>query len=938
MKKAALLLLFVIISITANAQWSLTGNVVAGGNFLGSTNNQSLNFQTNNAQRMIVLGGLVGGATTGFVGIGTGFTTPLDLLDVKGGDIDVNTTTFGYKIADQYVVWHKGNPVNIFVGVLAGNANVGGQRNTFVGWSAGVANINGQDNVFVGLKAGYVNEGTGGTFASSNTFVGNYAAIANTTGHDNTFIGLESGFKNTTGIENTFVGRGSGGAIISGNYNTCLGNNTSQLSGSNTASYNTFVGYDAGHNASTGSSNTILGSLAGFKITTGQNNVISGWNAAYNITTGYYNVYSGWESAIANVSGTNNTYVGNHTGHNQLGSFCTFVGDEAGSTGDPLTNSLTNAAAIGSSAIARADNKMILGNNSVYVGIGLSNDIVQNGPQNKLEIDAGLNGFNPTTPGTVGQSGLRFRDLASNTSTIANPGTGVLSVNASGDVIYVPATGAAAGGYCGTATALVNNYEVPMNNFNYYYTDPTGILNDGVNFVKIGDNCSTPLTAKLQVHRGVTTNTQFQVSGSYTLNDDIAQSTVITGYGFGTSGEATGNNRVNSGVYGTSSDAATNSGGYFETSAAYVSTAVNATNYGVEAIANNSQVNTCVLATTSSSSLKNTGGSFSAMNATTSNVGVLGISGGPAAINAGGRFLVNSGTATNYGVYAKVPHTGSVEYAGYFDGDLFATGTSNCTSGIFGPSDRNLKQNFDSTMDAMAILNQLKPVKFDFKTNEYPQLRLPTGQQYGLIAQEVAAILPNFVIDASSAPELDSLGNITQPAVQFKSLNYIEFIPILIKGIQEQQRSIDSLNTTNHHQDSINNSLQTQLNTLRDMINSCCNNRSLQINNNGSNNSTTNSTSSVNVDLKDQQTVVLEQNLPNPFNEQTVINYFLPDNTGKAQMLFYNAQGRLIQTVELQQKGKGSINVFASDLSNGMYTYTLVVDGKVFETKKMLKQ
>ncbi len=37
------------------------------------------------------------------------------------------------------------------------------------------------------------------------------------------------------------------------------------------------------------------------------------------------------------------------------------------------------------------------------------------------------------------------------------------------------------------------------------------------------------------------------------------------------------------------------------------------------------------------------------------------------------------------------------------------------------------------------------------------------------------------------------------------------------------------------------------------------------------------------------------------------------------------------------QKGKGSLNVFANDLTNGVYTYTLVVDGKVIDTKKMIK-
>ena len=92
------------------------------------------------------------------------------------------------------------------------------------------------------------------------------------------------------------------------------------------------------------------------------------------------------------------------------------------------------------------------------------------------------------------------------------------------------------------------------------------------------------------------------------------------------------------------------------------------------------------------------------------------------------------------------------------------------------------------------------------------------------------------------------------------------------------------------------------------------------------------------VELNDAQTIVLQKNSPNPFAERTSISYYLPDNTGKAQILFYNAQGKLIQSAEIIQKGKGTLNVFASDLSNGVYTYTLVVDGKIIETKKMIKQ
>jgi hypothetical protein len=200
--------------------------------------------------------------------------------------------------------------------------------------------------------------------------------------------------------------------------------------------------------------------------------------------------------------------------------------------------------------------------------------------------------------------------------------------------------------------------------------------------------------------------------------------------------------------------------------------------------------------------------------------------------------------------------------------------------------------------------------------------------QYGLIAQEVETILPNLINDNTQPAVYDSLGNVSIPEVHFKGLEYQQLIPFLIKGIQEQQSQIQS-------RDSAINSLNDRLTALENCINGlnlCGNNQAIQQNNANNQNS-----SITNVELKDAQSIVLEQNVPNPFAEQTTINYFLPDDVNKAQLLFYNAQGKLIQSLELSQKGKGSINVFASDLSNGIYTYTLVVDGKIIETKKMVK-
>jgi hypothetical protein len=93
-----------------------------------------------------------------------------------------------------------------------------------------------------------------------------------------------------------------------------------------------------------------------------------------------------------------------------------------------------------------------------------------------------------------------------------------------------------------------------------------------------------------------------------------------------------------------------------------------------------------------------------------------------------------------------------------------------------------------------------------------------------------------------------------------------------------------------------------------------------------------------NVNLSDVNTIVLNQNVPNPFAEQTIITYDIPAINNSAQILFYNTNGLLIKTAEIKTIGSGQLTVFANDLSNGVYSYSLIVDGKVIDTKRMIKQ
>jgi len=85
----------------------------------------------------------------------------------------------------------------------------------------------------------------------------------------------------------------------------------------------------------------------------------------------------------------------------------------------------------------------------------------------------------------------------------------------------------------------------------------------------------------------------------------------------------------------------------------------------------------------------------------------------------------------------------------------------------------------------------------------------------------------------------------------------------------------------------------------------------------------------------------LLQNKPNPFGETTNIPYFLTKNIEKALILIYDANGKVVEKHKLPVK-QGAANLELSLMKNkvskGVYSYSLIVDGNLVDTKKMLVQ
>ncbi len=142
---------------------------------------------------------------------------------------------------------------------------------------------------------------------------------------------------------------------------------------------------------------------------------------------------------------------------------------------------------------------------------------------------------------------------------------------------------------------------------------------------------------------------------------------------------------------------------------------------------------------------------------------------------------------TAYGVYATTT-SGAVRYAGYFAGDLAYTGS------LIHISDAALKENVRPLSGALTSLMELQPRTYQFKTSQdFRAMNLPSGDQYGFVAQDVERVLPGLVADAVQPPSKDDP---TTTAVHYKGVKYLDMIPILVQAIQEQQKMIEDQSKT----------------------------------------------------------------------------------------------------------------------------------------------
>ncbi len=236
--------------------------------------------------------------------------------------------------------------------------------------------------------------------------------------------------------------------------------------------------------------------------------------------------------------------------------------------------------------------------------------------------------------------------------------------------------------------------------------------------------------------------------------------------------------------------------------------------------------------------------------------------------------------------------------AGFFNGDVWRTGADNFTS------DRKFKEEINPIENAISIIKKLQSKTYTFK-KDFKTFNFDEGRQFGFIAQELEEVLPELVNEAINPARYDTKGKKIANEVKFKGVEYVQLIPILTAGIQEQQHIIESQNERIE-------ALESRLRKLE---------------------ASTTDISTTNNVLDGAE---LFQNVPNPFRGYTSIGYRLPENTSDAKILIFDMNGRKIKQVQLEGTGEGKVDINATELSAGMYLYSLMINGAEAATKRMI--
>ena len=246
-------------------------------------------------------------------------------------------------------------------------------------------------------------------------------------------------------------------------------------------------------------------------------------------------------------------------------------------------------------------------------------------------------------------------------------------------------------------------------------------------------------------------------------------------------------------------------------------------------------------------------------------------------------------------------------YAGYFDGNVKVTGS--LQGNVVNSADVNAKNTqtlrpINSALDGIASANPFMYIVRiqvpDIGAGMAPDSTTLTGtvapisdpvvpfgkSYYALDVNAVKQSFPALIIE-------DAQGN--------EYVNYTQLVPILVQAITE---------------------LKTELDDLKEAVAA-------------SGTRKVNAATNIATNTLDEGRGSISQNTPNPFTGQSTVRVSVPDDASDAYVDILTLNGASVKRIPVSN-GLSEVSLSSFDFAPGTYLYTLVVNGKVSETRRMI--
>ena len=290
------------------------------------------------------------------------------------------------------------------------------------------------------------------------------------------------------------------------------------------------------------------------------------------------------------------------------------------------------------------------------------------------------------------------------------------------------------------------------------------------------------------------------------------------------------------------------------------------------------------------------------------NYGVSGMIGYPYV----GSFYGGAGVyGTNSTYYYSSPTNIQGTYAGYFVGPVYVSGNMTVPN-MFTATDARLSDNIVSlgerdnsgkaTLDNILKMNvveynlknrfneempnDIAPEKVEEVRKSYEYLKkkdqeMASRRHFGVDVEELQKLYPDLVLEGQDG---------------YFSVNYSELVPLLIRSIQALKQELDEVKSKSNARKRAATGIDPSLAASRN---------------------------------------ILYQNTPNPFKEQTVIRFKLAEGVMDASICIFDMTGKTLKKMPISS-GMESVSIGGYELGEGMFLYSLIINGQEIDTKKMV--